>query len=162
MYNLMIILGAMAFSSLPFFTGNLHANQLNNETGSHKKYKQRDSAPYKNLANMLKTAQKKASAAKVREVHKKSKSHSGSFKSAGKVRTDKNKRSLKSASNHKASSSSFSATHKWGSKKLTHRVSKRAGKATPHNSSYSAKHSSKSASLQNGVNRKRAARTATK
>ncbi len=159
MHNILIILGAIAFSSLPFFTGNLHANQVNNETGSHKNYKHRDSAPYKSLASMLKTAQKKASTAKVSDVHKKSKSLSGSFKSTRKVAADKNRRSLKSASSRKASTSSFSTRHSWGSKKLTHRVSKRSGKATSHKSSYSAKHSSKSENLQNGLNRKRASTT---
>jgi hypothetical protein len=161
MHNLMILLGVMAFSSLLLFTGNLYANQVNNETGSQKNYKHRDSAPYKNLASMLKSAHKKTSSAKVGEVQKKSKSHSSTFKSTGKTTAHKNKRSLKSASTHKTSSGSFSTRHSSGSSKSTHRVSKRAGKATPHKSSYSSRHSTKAGNLQNGLSRKRA-RTATR
>jgi hypothetical protein len=161
MHNLMILLGVIAFSSLPFFTGNIHANQFNRETGSQKNYKHSDSAPYKNLASILKSAHKKTSAAKVGDVQKKSKSHSTALKSSGKTTAHKNKRSLKSASTRKTASGGFSTRHSSSSGKSTHRVSKRAGKATPHKSSYSAKHSSKSGNHQNGISRKRA-RTATR
>lgn len=161
MHNISIMLGVVAFSALPFLTTGLHANRIDNEAGSHQRYKQRDSTPYKNLANMLKTAQKKASAARVGEVSKKSKSHSGNLKNSGKVRADTNRRSLKSASRNKATSGSLSARYGSGSKKLAHRLSKKAGKAGSHKRGYSAKNSSKGESLKNSLKRK-SARTAAK
>ena len=161
MHIILIMLTLIGFSFLPFVAGHLHANQVSDETGSQNKYKPRDSAPYKNLASILKTAHKKVSSAKANSLQKKKKSLVTSINKHKRISADKKKRLLKSASHHKASSSRIVTGKSGEHRKLTHRASRHSGKTLRHKHSYSAKYSSKSKNLRNGLNRKKAG-TATK
>ncbi len=156
MKRLLIIMIFALASSLPFLACHSHANQLNDEAGSQKKYKPRYSAPYKNLASILKTAHKKASSAKVSSLQKKKKSSTNSVKKPKRMVAEKKKRLLKSASSHKASSGRIFRGKTGEQRKLTQRAARHSGTALRHKHSYSAKHLSKSKSLRNGLNRKKA------
>lgn len=159
MHIILIVLALIGLHFLPFAAGHLHANQINDETGSQKKYKPRDSAPYKNLASILKAAHKKVSSAKVSSIQKKKKSYADSIKKSKRIVADKKKRLLKSASHHKASSSRIVTGKSGEHRKLTHRASRHSGKTVRHKHSYSARYSSKSKNLRNGLNRKKAGTT---
>jgi hypothetical protein len=156
MQKLLIVLGFILTASLPFLAGHLHANQLNDETGSQKKFKPRDSAPYRNLASILKTAHIKASSAKVSNLQKRKKSSATGINKLKKIAADKKKRSLNSVSRQKASSGRIITGKSGEHRKLTHRVSRHSGKTVRNKHSYSTKYSAKSKNLRNGLNRKKA------
>ncbi len=161
MNNMLIIMTFVLAGFLPSLTCHLHANQLNDETGSQRKYKPRDSTPYKNLASILKTAHKKVSSVKVSSLQKKKKSSATSIKKPKRVAAEKKKRFLKSTSGHKASSGRTFRGKAGEQHKLTHRATRHSGTSLRHKHGYSAKHLSKSKNLRNGLNRKKAG-TATK